>query len=277
VGQIYLLTQVDQDGHIDFMRHCAATVIGKQWVLTAAHCVTRTDPQTIFEPKTLKFTLDDGLHQVTVEKVFTYNPMGWDLDYDVALLKLTEPLNVKPVAIPNKPEDFPDIKASRPVIAISDGASDIEWEKHEDQRACPLYGAPCYFFYLGGDESLRKGPGMTLSDAEAKLKIRESILYGDNISVDYNPSTMLSVYSPSGQHVLPGDSGGALLTQTKAGYVQVGVTSWGPRLEGDGFAKEYKEDQKQGVVEHLKLQPTFFANLLDRNILHFIHHTIKNN
>lgn len=264
VGLIYRLPAITT---------CTATLIDKQWVLTASHCVSGEEPGEIFPPESVEFKLDGNL-KVKAQKIFTYNPQGLDLDYDVALVKLAQPLPIQPVAIP-KTNDNAFIK-SQDVIPVGYGSSKIEWIQYNDPQSCPQYGLPCYRFNLSGDGKLRKGLGVILSDTEIKTKIKQCIEFGDLIEITYNPATMLGMYSPNGQHALPGDSGGPLLIQTPQGYMQIGITSWGPRLAGDGGAKEYREIDKQQIEEHVKMQPIFYANLLNKDILRFIYSTMRN-
>ncbi|XP_038150078.1 transmembrane protease serine 3 isoform X2 [Cyprinodon tularosa] len=91
---------------------CGGSIIASRWILTAAHCVYGFEDSSLWTVHVgLTEQLIHGAHSLTVKRIVyhaQYQPKG--LDYDIALMRLEEPLVfnglVEPICLPNYGEEF---------------------------------------------------------------------------------------------------------------------------------------------------------------------------
>jgi len=92
---------------------CGASIINQNWILTAAHCVSRTKPELI-NIQYGDIDLDKNSSNIAnVSKIFVHEHYAPNDLYknDIALLKLEDALRSE---APSKPVAFPDYLADTP-------------------------------------------------------------------------------------------------------------------------------------------------------------------
>lgn len=185
-------------------RHfCGGSLIAKNWVLTAAHCVNDSDPVQI------RIGLHDlretqGSEVFTVKRKFIhpeYNRVRYDADY--ALLELSADSKFKPVKIQAAEVDF---EASFDVLTAGWGVT-------------------------------REG---SYSTSPKLMKVTMPLVPQKTCQDSY-PSSLTdrmicAGLAEGGKDSCQGDSGGPLFYKIKGRYALIGVVSWG---EGCARPKKY--------------------------------------
>jgi len=172
---------------------CGGQIIGNKWVLTAAHCVSSTNPTNEFV-SVGSVRSDNGLRVRVVRTLRhpNYNPST--IDWDAALLELESELtfspSVGPVKLANGPDDFT------------------------------------------GDDSVITGWGSTTEGGPTTPTLREvtvPVISNTQCSNYYDGITarMLCAYvDGGGKDSCQGDSGGPAVVDN-GGPLLVGIVSWG--------------------------------------------------
>ncbi|OCT97345.1 transmembrane protease serine 11C-like [Xenopus laevis] len=188
---------------------CGASLISNTWLVTAAHCIVKNDPNsytvrlgTLYWSTTINRL---KLQQIIVHEKYSSAATG----YDIALLKLVTPVTftsyIQPVCLPETTSSFPD------------------------NSSC----------YITGWGTLKYGGSVSDILQEAQVEIintelcSSSLMYGSTIK----PSMLCAGYVDGKIDSCQGDSGGPLVSQNSndSSWYLVGIVSF-----GDGCAKAYR-------------------------------------
>lgn len=203
-SQVALLRSDEPDNYQ--AQFCGGSLVDRQWVLTAAHCMFDEDDRRV-SPSSIQVligtnSLASGGSRVAVSEIRIIP--GWNpatFDRDVAMLRLAVP-SANPVqALTGQGAQVP---AGAQVVAtgwgtLAEGSNNFPTELQQvamQQKS----DAACAAAY---------GPG-------------------------FNVNSMSCAGSP-GKDTCQGDSGGPLVTKRNGIWVQVGITSWGEGCAEPGF------------------------------------------
>lgn len=201
-------------GSTAYRRHyCGGTLIDRDSVLTAAHCV---EGKTASRLRIIvgRARLDSSKGQTRrVKRIFrhpNYTPYADDFRYDAAVLKLeSRTKNIRPIHIPKTSVNAPEEPGR--ILRIAG------WGKTSQRDTFP--------------ERMQEARVPVVSDRQAKS------VYDGN----YAPKLMVAA-GEEGKDTCQGDSGGPMFLKRSGGKVfQIGITSFGAGCGARGYPGVYAE------------------------------------
>jgi len=202
---------------------CGATLIDRDSVLTAAHCVEgeMAPSLRVTVGRTL---LDTNQGQERGVSQMFIHP-NWNSDtfaYDAAVLKLSKPVSrIKPIKLATSSQDFLETPERNATVA--------GWG---NTTAQPADGSDAGSSF---PNRMREAQLPIVSDSSAEE------VYDSTYGLPGYRSSIQVAAGKTGKDACQGDSGGPIFALAGGNYTQIGITSWGIGCGAPGYPGVYAE------------------------------------